>query len=113
MSDAEGALEFQLRATKQPKPERELQFHPTRRWRFDFAWPDLMVACEVEGGVWVPPGKEDQRAGRHLRGKGFEEDCVKYLEASILGWTVVRVSSQMAEDGRALELLTRLLAARL
>ena len=36
-----------------------------RRWRFDFAWPDQMVALEVEGGIWK--GK----FGGHTSGKGL------------------------------------------
>ena len=37
--------------------------HPTRRWRFDFAWPDPMVAVEIEGGLY--------QSGRHQSFKGF------------------------------------------
>lgn len=35
----------------EPEFVREHRFHPTRRWRFDFAWPDEKVALEVEGGT--------------------------------------------------------------
>lgn len=30
---------------------KEFQFHPTRRWRFDYAIPAKKVAVEVDGGV--------------------------------------------------------------
>src|SRR5690606_12697768 len=35
-----------------PRPEREWEFHHTRNWRLDIAWPsaDHMLALEVEGG---------------------------------------------------------------
>jgi very-short-patch-repair endonuclease len=82
-------------------PEREHVFHPTRKWRFDFAWPSLMVAVEVEGATW--------HAGRHTRGSGFEKDAEKYAEAAILGWRVIRVTADMVVDGRAVAFTRRLL----
>lgn len=85
-------------------PEREVRFWPGRQFRFDLAWPDRKVACEVEGGSYV--------GGRHIRPQGYENDCVKYSEAAILGWLVVRVTTHMVEDGRASELIERALAAR-
>ena len=82
----------------------EHMFHATRRWRFDFCWPSLMLACEVEGGIWTD--------SRHTRGKGFIEDCAKYGEAAILGWAVLRVPSQWAADGKAIALVKRWADAR-
>lgn len=99
------ALATQLGWANVPLPTTEFRFDPTRRWRFDFAWPVLRVACEVEGGTFV--------AGRHSRGKGFEADAEKYSEAAIAGWLVVRVTTGMVEDGRALRLVERAIAARL
>ena len=91
-------------AKVEPLPHTEYVFDPTRRWRFDFAWPELRVACEVEGGTFT--------AGRHSRGRGFEADCVKYDEAAIAGWLVLRVTTAMVNDGRALRLIERAIAAR-
>jgi len=85
-----------------PAPIREYQFHPTRKWRFDFAYPDAKVAIEVEGGSFS--------SGRHTRGAGFEGDCEKYNAAAIRGWCVLRVTPRMIEDGRALSWLRRALA---
>ena len=31
------------------RPQREYRFDDVRKWRFDFAWPSLMFAVEVEG----------------------------------------------------------------
>lgn len=81
------------------QPETEYRFHDTRRWRFDFAWPDYLLAVEVEGGQWIN--------GRHQRGKGFEDDCEKYNEAALDGWMVLRFTGDMVKDGRALEMLLR------
>lgn len=101
-SNAELALSWQIRAAKLPEPVTEVRFDPTRRWRFDFAFPAHKVAVEVEGGTWTN--------GRHSRGEGFEQDCEKYNEAALLSWIVLRVTPRMIDDGRALRLVERALA---
>lgn len=63
-------------------PLTEHRFHPTRKWRFDYAWEDHRIALEVEGGVWV--------GGRHTSGAGFVKDMEKYNEAACLGWRIIR-----------------------
>lgn len=98
----------QVKDARLPEPDRDYRFHSTRKWAFDFAWPNEMepgvgfklIAVEVEGGTFI--------AGRHSRGKGYEEDCIKYAEALIMGWRVLRVTTDMVEDGRAIALLRRL-----
>lgn len=67
-----------------PAPEAEYRFHPTRRWRFDWAFPDQKVALEIEGGVWT--------GGRHTRGAGYVRDIEKYNHATLAGWRVLRVT---------------------
>ena len=66
--------------------EREYRFHPTRLWRFDFAFAYRKIAIEIEGGTWS--------GGRHTRGSGYAEDCLKYNEAAKLGWTILRYTSK-------------------
>jgi len=66
-----------------------------RDWRFDFAWPDYVLAIEVEGGTHTQ--------GRHVRGKGFEDDCDKYNYATLNGWMLLRFTGAMIKDGRALD----------
>ena len=65
-----------------PAPECEYRFDPERRWRFDFAWPSLRIAVEIEGGVWI--------RGRHVRPVGYLADLEKYNRAVVLGWRVLR-----------------------
>ena len=77
----------------------EYRFHPVRRWQFDFAWPDLMVAAEVEGGVFV--------GGRHTRGIGFVKDCEKYNTATELGWSVFRLPPRAGWIDDAVSLIVR------
>ena len=74
------------------KPIREHVFHPRRKWRFDFAFPDKMVAIEIEGGV----------GGRHQRIGGFVGDCYKYNAAAGLGWRVFRYTTAMVMSGEAI-----------
>lgn len=74
--------------------KREYRFHPIRQWRFDFAWPDIKLAVEIEGGLYVQ--------GRHARGAGIEKDAEKYAEALLEGWRVLRVSPKHVVSGRAL-----------
>lgn len=87
-----------------PAPIPEYRFAPPRRWRFDYAWPALHLALEIEGGIW--------NGGRHVRGQGYENDCMKYNSAVLLGWTVLRATTAMVNDGRALALLEHVFANR-
>jgi very-short-patch-repair endonuclease len=75
------------------RPEREYVFHPKRRWRFDFAFPDRKLAVEVEGGM----------GGRHQRRAGFEGDAYKYNDAAKLGWFVLRYTTAMVTRGDAID----------
>lgn len=61
---------------------KEFKFHPTRKWRFDYAIPQYKIALEVEGGVWS--------GGRHTSPKGFLNDMEKYNTATLMGWRVFR-----------------------
>ena len=76
-----------------PEPVAELRFHPVRRWRFDYAWPDSMIALELDGGTWS--------RGRHTRGAGYRGDCEKLNAAVSLGWRVFRVTAGMLKANPA------------
>jgi very-short-patch-repair endonuclease len=92
MSVLEDNLAAMIQMCKIPKPEREFRFDASRRWRFDFAWPKLLLAVEVEGGVYSN--------GRHSRGKGFEADIEKYNAAIKAGWRVLRCTARSIKDGQ-------------
>lgn len=102
MRDGADLLAAQLRMANQHGWEREHRFHPTRRWRFDLAHPAIGLAVEVEGGVWI--------RGRHSRGSGMTADCEKYAEALILGWDVLRVTTDQVRSGQALSWIERAMA---
>ncbi|CAH0528436.1 hypothetical protein CTH30272_02120 [Allocatenococcus thiocycli] len=87
-----------------PVPESEYRFKGfcgKRRWRFDFAYPDLKVAIEIEGGVYTK--------GRHTRGKGYEADCEKYNTATAMGWRIFRFTTGMVKSGEAALAIERFL----
>ncbi|MCA9952035.1 MAG: hypothetical protein KDE48_20435 [Anaerolineales bacterium] len=97
----------QIRLTKLPEPQLEYQFHANRRWRFDFCWKPQLVACEVEGGIWMQTDKGYSKG--HAHPTRFEGDCEKYNEAALYGWLIIRVTPEMIRDGRALDWLERAL----
>ena len=74
-----------------PPLEREVRFHPSRRWRADFAHLPTRTLIEIEGGIFMPKG------GRHNRGIGYAKDAEKYLEAAMEGWTVLRLTEKQLE----------------
>ena len=73
-----------------PEPEREYIFARPRKWRFDFAWPDLDVAVEIDGGIWS--------GGRHASPQGLIAQYDKQNAATIRGWKVLRLSSNHLKD---------------
>jgi very-short-patch-repair endonuclease len=80
-----GPLAFE--ESPQLEPVREHRFHPVRRWRFDFAWPHLMVAVEIQGFGG------NQRAGGHHSITGLTRDAEKTRAAILEGWTVIPITS--------------------
>jgi very-short-patch-repair endonuclease len=94
MSKLEDDLAFQLKVAKVKAPQREYRFHCSRRWKADFAWPAEKLIVEVEGGVYSN--------GRHVRPLGFTKDCEKYNRATLIGFRVLRVTSEHIKKGIAL-----------
>jgi len=95
-----GMIEQVCEAVGLPMPIKEYRFHPRRRWRFDYAWPEYMVAIEIEGGAWT--------YGRHNRAKGFINDMEKYNEAVLLGWRVLRYTPKQIREGKWVDNLEKL-----
>jgi len=67
-------------------PEREFCFHPDRKWRIDFAWPELKLAVEIESSV-------------HRIRNRFASDLDKYNAILLAGWTLLRYTRKMVETG--------------
>lgn len=79
--------------------ESEYKFHPTRKWRFDFALPSKKVAIEIDGGVFT--------AGRHSGGIGQIKDMEKMNAAASLGWRVLHFIPRQTTELTTLELITK------
>lgn len=100
MSQPTRDLLFQLWAMDL-KPETELRFHETRRWRFDIAFVQERLAVEVQGGGW--------KGGRHHRPKGYRNDCEKAAYAMMDGWRVLHVVPEQIQSGEAISWICELL----
>lgn len=80
-------------------PEREYRFHEPgvvfekkRQWRFDFAWPDLKLAIEIDGGVFRP-------MSGHRSPLGITTDRTKDSVAQLQGWQVHRFTELHFREG--------------
>lgn len=102
LSQLETLLAQKLTAAALMAPVTEFAFCQGRKWRFDFAWPSRLIAAECEGATWV--------RGRHTRGMGFENDCEKYAEATLLGWKVFRFTARQIANGYAVSTLRKALS---
>lgn len=80
-----------------PGVEHEFTFHPERNWAFDLAWPEHMIAVEIE-------------SHHHVFVKRFHEDMEKYNEGHLLGWTIYRTTRKFIENGQFDLLLQRVFA---
>ena len=101
-SEGEEGLALQLKALK-IEFTREYKFHPSRKWSADFHLTDTKILIEVEGGIWMEGG------GRHNRGKGYINDMEKYNAASMLGYQILRFSTQQVSAGVAIEQIERII----
>lgn len=79
-----------------------MRFHPSRLWRWDYAWPEHRVALEVHGGLYT--------AGHHSRGASQEGDFEKTNAAAELGWRVLHCVPRKLTHAATLETIRRALA---
>lgn len=110
----EDELAFQLEQHELPTFERKVHFAKAigRRWEFDFACRQYMLAIEVEGLIVMRVHGELVVKGRHASITGFKEDAIKYASADFLGWSVLRFEQSQVRAGIAVEYIMRSLARR-
>ncbi|WP_180001221.1 DUF559 domain-containing protein [Acinetobacter sp. YH12255] len=80
--------------------EQEFKFHPERKWKADFHLVGKKILVEVEGGIWS--------GGRHTRGKGYIGDMEKYNAATMMGYQVIRFSTEQVKSGLAIQQIEKM-----
>ena len=101
-SQYEVALEEQLfLGNLLSNAKTDFAFDEDRNWNFDFAWPDLKIAAEVDGGnrmavISKRTGKP-VAIGRHT----LSADYSKINAATAQGWRVFRFTPEMIKSGEA------------
>lgn len=78
----------------------EFRFHPTRKWRFDYAIPSARVAIEIDGGLFL-------NRGRHSGGVGQLNDFEKFNEASTYGWRILHFTPEQRYTAATLDVIRR------
>ena len=72
----------------------EYRFDQARKWAADFAWPDVRLLVEREGGLYGRgkrcPVCKRRRAGAHSSVERLLSDLEKYNRAEELGWALLR-----------------------
>lgn len=102
--DLAGTLASQLNLVGQRNYVRELQFHPTRKWRIDIAFPDHNLAVECEG-----MGAKGQ-PGRHQLTQHVHANTEKHSAIAVHGWYLIRVTGRQIKSGHALRWIEAFLA---
>lgn len=78
----------------------EFKFHPTRRWRWDWAYPDPNVLVAVEYHGFVAANRGYGNVG-HTSINSMARDAEKATEGQLLGWIVITVNAKTVADGKA------------
>ena len=92
----------QIEQDRLPLPQREVKIVPGKR-AFDFIYPDLMIAIEVDGGTWLQTGRG--RSAGHAHPARIVRDNEKRNLARQLGWRVFQFTTEAVNDGSALEMV--------
>jgi hypothetical protein len=77
----------------------EYKFHPERKWRFDFAFVDSLVALECQGGLFTN--------GRHSRGAALLKEHEKLNEAAARGWRILFTTPDKLCMAETVEIIKR------
>lgn len=103
MTDHKQNLGLWLNATYGDAVVPEFKFHPTRKWRFDYAIPEHKVAVEFDGLFG---------GTAHRSIAMVAKDSEKINEAQLHGWIVVRTNTMNLRDGSGYDAIERAVALR-
>jgi hypothetical protein len=88
--------EFACEITRRTQTPHEYEYRfaadAGRRWRSDIAFPDVRVAIEIDGGIWV--------YGRHNRAASMLSDLEKGNAYAARGWVVFHVPWEWIDGGK-------------
>jgi hypothetical protein len=88
---------FWVKALKLPIPQRNYRFCPTRKYEIDWAWPDLKIGIEIQGGIWSK--------GAHARPLNILRDMSKRNLLTEYHWRVWEFTPAEAIDGEVIHRL--------
>ncbi len=91
-------------------PEAQHKFHPERKWRLDFAFPDVLVGVEIDGDIFA--AENGATAGKHARGAGRCKDMEKRNAAGELGWLILNYGPPHVRSGEAALQIERIVTAK-
>lgn len=93
-----------LKAVGLPEPEREVRFHPERKWRLDYCFRDrnkrIVLAVEYEGQQF------DANKSAHQSHTAFSSNVEKYNSAALAGICLLRITWRDVKSGKAIEWTT-------
>lgn len=86
--------------------KRNFRFIPKRRFEADFYFPELKLAVECDGGIWL-------KNSGHTSGEGYTKDRCRDQLALAHGIVTVRFTSDQIRRGEAIAYLTAYVPFRL
>lgn len=95
-------------------------WHPSRKWEFDFAHPQSKVGVEVQGGahgraitcIYCHRSLPFRAGLGHGTAAGLHRDYEKSNAAQELGWVLLQGDGEMVKSGILAEQFKRLIKAR-
>ena len=98
------ALQVKLAGLPEPVrqyPAGKVDASTTRKFRYDFAWPEAHILVEINGGTYAHMG--------HSTGSGIARDYEKSNLAMLAGWRTFVFDRRMVEAGTALDVTAKAL----
>lgn len=92
MSKEKEAFDQWLRQVFGPRLVTEYKFHPTRKWKFDYALLAEKIGIEFDGLYG---------GGAHTSPAMVAKDSEKINQAQLHGWVVIRANANSVRSGQA------------